>query len=148
MKAIESLIAYGHRNIRGTHRTTLEITKADEVTPKGDCIIAAKASKSLDDFSDTFKELLKKKSSNVLLVLEVCAMKEEVVGHGDPRLPLTCKEEIVCRKSSFISERTLMVRANKAAKDLDRRIIEALRNPENEVRVTLTVEDREKDWRA
>ncbi|WXG42763.1 MAG: DUF371 domain-containing protein [Promethearchaeati archaeon SRVP18_Atabeyarchaeia-1] len=140
MKAIECLTAYGHSCIRGTHGTTLEITKAEEVTLKGDCIIAANASKSPSDFSNLFKNLLRRESSKVLLVLEVCGLKEEVTGQGDPQLRLTSREDMVCRKSSFTCERTLMVRANKAAKDLDRRIIERLRNPENKVSIELLVE--------
>ena len=140
MRASESIIAHGHPNIRGSHTTTLEITRAEEVTPKGDCIIAAGADKSLSDFNDTFKELLRRDSSKVMLTLEVCGLKEEVVGKGDHRLQLTSKEDMVCRKSNFICERTLMVKANKAAKDIDRRIIEALRYGQKEVYVGIIVE--------
>lgn len=148
MRVSESLIAHGHPNIKGTHRTTFEITKSEEVGPKGDCIIASGANKSLNDFTEPIKDLLRRDSSKVLLALEVSGLREEVIGDGDSRLPLTSKEEIVCRKSNFVCERTLMVRANKAAKDLDRRIIEALRDGNREVRVRVTVESRERDWRA
>jgi hypothetical protein len=137
----EHIMAYGHKNIKGTHQTTLEITKADEVTPRGDCIVACRANKSLNDLSRVFKDLIRKRSTKVLLVLEVQGQEDEVVGLGDPRLTLASKDEIVCRKSNFTCERTVMVKANKAAKDINREIIEALRNPENEVRITLTAED-------
>jgi hypothetical protein len=140
MRATESITAYGHPNIKGRHATTLEITKAADVTPKGDCIIAVAADKSMTDFSPTLKELIRRDSSKVLLSIEVCGLREEIRGNGDHRLPLTSKEEIVCRKSNFICERTLMVKANKAARDIDRRIIDALRDGQNEVNVEVIVE--------
>jgi hypothetical protein len=94
----------------------------------------------LNDFSGTFKDLIRRDSSRVMLSLEVCGLKEEIMGNGDHRLTLTSEEEIVCRKSNFICERTLMVKANKAAKDIDRRIIEALRDGQREVQVKVIVE--------
>lgn len=140
VRASESLTAYGHKNIRGTHRTTLEITKAADVTSKGDCIIAVNASKSLSDLDDSFKALLTKSLSKVTLTLDVDGVKDKIKGFGDARLPLTSNEDIVCRKSNFVCERTLMVKANKAAADLDRRIVQALKDAKNEVYVTMLAE--------
>jgi hypothetical protein len=140
VRASESLTAYGHKNIRGTHRTTLEITKAADVTSKGDCIIAVSASKSLSDLDDSFKALLTKSLSKVTLTLEVDGVNDEIKGFGDARLPLTSNEDMVCRKSNFVCERTLMIRANKAAADLDRRIVQALKDSKNEVYVSMSAE--------
>ena len=36
---MEIVIARGHPNIRATHKTTLEVTKEKELSPRGDCII-------------------------------------------------------------------------------------------------------------
>jgi hypothetical protein len=44
------------------------------------------------------------------------------------------------RKSDYICGRTLAIRADKAAKDLSRKLVEELRNPSQRVRITLTVE--------
>jgi uncharacterized protein len=44
---------------------------------------------------------------------------------------------MVVRKSGFISGRTLMIGADKAAADLDRRFVEKLKNSEN---ITIIVE--------
>ena len=35
--------AYGHPNILGTHKTTLEFTKDEDLTSNGNCIIGVKA---------------------------------------------------------------------------------------------------------
>jgi len=140
VKAIEELTACGHRNIQGTHTTTLEITKADQVTLKGNCIVAVRASKAISALAPSFKELLRKPASRVTLNIEVSGLREEAKGFGDPRLQLTSREDIVCRKSNFACGRTLMVKANKAAADMDRRVIEALRNPGNKVSITISVE--------
>jgi hypothetical protein len=140
VRASESLTAYGHTNLRGTHKTTLEITKAANVTPKGDCIVAVNASKSLCDLDKSLKAIIVQPLSNVVLTLEVNEVADEIRGFGDPRLSLTSDEDIVCRKSNFASERTLMVRANKAAIDIDRRIIQALKDPRKEVYVTIQAE--------
>lgn len=140
VKAIEELIAYGHRNIQGTHKTTLEITKADQVTLKGDCIVAVRASKAISDFAPSLKDLLRKPASKVTLRIEVSGLREEVEGFGDPRLQLTSREDIVCRKSNFACGRTLMVKANKAATDMDQRVIEELRIPANKASITISVE--------
>jgi hypothetical protein len=119
---------------------TLEITKADKVTLKGDCIVAVRASKAVNDLAPSFKELLRKPASKVTLCMEVSGLREEAKGFGDPRLQLTSREDIVCRKSNFACGRTLMVKANKAAADLNRRVIEALKSPRNKVSITISVE--------
>jgi len=49
----------GHENVKATHRSTLEITTEDFLTPRGDCIICVSADKSLRDLSDDFKEALR-----------------------------------------------------------------------------------------
>jgi hypothetical protein len=63
-----------------------------------------------------------------------------VQGFGDPRLRLNSREDIVCRRSNFACGRTLMVKANKAAKDVHRRVIEELRNPTSKASITISVE--------
>jgi hypothetical protein len=140
LKIIDELTAYGHRNVQGAHQTTLEITKADQVTLKGDCIIAVRASKATMDLDPSLKRLLRKTGSKVTLSIDVNGLREEASGFGDPRLRLTSREEMVCRKSNFACRRTLMVKSNKAASDMDRRIIEALRSPRNEACITISVE--------
>ncbi|MHA2386933.1 MAG: DUF371 domain-containing protein, partial [Candidatus Thorarchaeota archaeon] len=49
-------------------------------------------------------------------------------GRGDPGLTYLDAVSMVARKSSFVCDRTLMVGADKAASDLDRSFVNALRD--------------------
>jgi hypothetical protein len=140
VRVTESVTAYGHRNLRCIHKTTLEITKALDVTPRGDCIVAVNANKSLRDLGKSLKGIINRPSSKVTVTLEVGGITDTVEGSGDPRLSLASPEDIVCRKSNFASDRTLMVRANKAAADIDRRIVQALKDSKKVVHFTIIAE--------
>ncbi|MFU8653884.1 DUF371 domain-containing protein [Methanotorris formicicus] len=124
------IYAKGHENIRGLHKTTLEITKEMHLTPKGDCIIGVSADKSMQDFPEEFKEKIRK-SKKIIVEIEVEGIKDVVIGRGDERLILNHPTDIVIRKSDFICPRTLMIKADKGAKDINREIIEKLKNGAN-----------------
>ena len=112
---------YGHKNILGTHKNTLEFTKDSELTKEGDCIIGVKAD---------FKPLdLKKFLSfrKIKMILEVDDISEEIT--AIPNKEFADNHEIVIRKSEFPSKRTFGIRCDKAAIDLDRRLIERLKTP-------------------
>jgi len=111
--------AYGHENITGTHKSTLEFTKDKDVSANGDCIVGVNA-----DFKPRD-------------VLEFIKGKDEVIVRiklGDIVDEFSCKvnqkfsdeNEMVFRKGELESERTLGVRCDKAAKDINRSIIESL----------------------
>jgi len=140
LKAVEVIKAYGHPNIRATHRSTLEITKEESLTPRGDCIIAVKADKGLYELSDEFKRVVGREGSKIKLIIEVGGLKEEITGFGSPKLTLSHPTDIVCRKSSYTCDRTLMIKANKAAIDIDRKIVKKLKNPDVQVKITLIAE--------
>lgn len=70
------------------------------------------------------------------LLLEVGDVAEEIRGFGHPDLELSDPDEMVFRKSEFISPRTVFVRADRSASDLPREFVEMLRN-RSEVHVTL-----------
>jgi len=135
----EIITAYGHEFIRATHKTTFEITKEKSLTPRGDCLIAVGADKSVADLSREFKELAKKRGAEIMIIIESDGEKEIVKAHGDPSLTFTHPEDIVIRKSTYVCSRTLAVKANKAAKDLSRELIKKLKNPDKKVKITLTV---------
>jgi len=135
----EIITAYGHELIQATHETTFEITKEKSITPRGDCIIAVRADKSVADLSREFKELAKKRGAEITIIIESDGEKEVIKAYGDPRLTLTHPEDIVIRKSTYVCSRTLAVKADKAAKDLSRRLIGKLRNPNRKVKIVLTV---------
>ncbi|MFH1409334.1 MAG: DUF371 domain-containing protein [Nanoarchaeota archaeon] len=99
---------FGHGRIRAAHATTLEITKDADVTEQGDCIIGVKA-----DF-DAMK--LRNLKGPYVLILSNGKIEEKV--HFTACPGFSDEKEIVIRKSEFLSERTLGIHADKAAKDV------------------------------
>jgi len=131
--AIEVVKAYGHENVRAKHRTTIEITKDDYLTPRGDCIIGIKANKSLNEFSSTFKEVAKREDSIILAIFIADEVYDIVIGKGSSKLTLSNNRKIIIRKSEYIDDSTIMIKSNKAAKDLNRKLIDKLKNPETQL---------------
>ena len=134
----EIITAYGHENIQATHKTTLEITKDKHLTKNGDCIIAVAANKSLADLSPKFKEKLRRKNAILTIRIEAEGVVEEIKASGSSHLVLTHPTEIVVRKSDYISNRTLAIRADKTSYDLSKRLVDKLKNPNQKVKITLT----------
>jgi len=137
-KETEIITAYGHENIQATHKTTLEITKDKHLTKNGDCIIAVAADKSLADLSPKFKEKLRRKNAILTIRIEAEGVVEEIKASGSSHLILTHPTEIVVRKSDYISNRTLAIRADKTSYDLSKRLVDKLKNPNQKVKITLT----------
>ncbi len=132
------IFARGHENITAKHKTTLEITRDAELTPRGDCIIAVDASISLPDFPENFKSLLRKDIIfEVRIDLPDYKLSETLTARGSEKLPLTHPTDMVIRKSKFVCPRTLLVSASKAARDLDREVVEMLKDKKTEVVITL-----------
>jgi hypothetical protein len=135
----EKLYAKGHPNIAATHQTTLEITKDTWLTKRGDCVIAVNASKGLSELSASFKASCRNSQARITARFQVGKIVDIVEGEGSEMLPLNHAREMVARKSSHISDRTLMIQADRAACDIGRDLINALKSPETVVEVLLTV---------
>jgi len=140
MEITDVISACGHRNIRATHKSTLEITKDAELSKKGDCIVAVSASKALGDLSLDFKKHMCKENAKIIMLIEAGDVKDMVHAFGSPKLILTHPTDMVVRKSNYICSRTLAIQADKAACDLSRKLVEKLKNPKQTVKITLTVE--------
>jgi hypothetical protein len=139
MQLVEELFAQGNSNILGTHATTFEITKDHELTKRGDCVIAVKATKAPIDLSPEFKRACRQQGARITIRLEAVGLIDVVQGSGSPNLSFTHPNEMVGRKSSYVSDRTLMIKADKAACDLDRRLVKALTSPKTVLTAYLTV---------
>ncbi|WP_456472187.1 DUF371 domain-containing protein [Methanocaldococcus sp.] len=118
--------AKGHKNVSAKHKTTIEITKEDYLTPTGDCIIGINADKSMLDFPEELKDKIRN-AKKIVVEIEVDGVKDIIIGEGNKNLILNHPTDIVIRKSSYICPRTLMIKANKGAKDIDREIVKKLR---------------------
>ncbi|WP_457742366.1 DUF371 domain-containing protein [Thermococcus sp.] len=131
----------GHENVRATHRSTLEITTEDFLTPRGDCIICVSADKALKDLNEKFKKALKR-GARLRIVIRAGNLSDELTAHGSPKLTLKSPISMVIRKSDYIDDRTLAIRASKSARDLNRELVKLLKNPETEVTVELIIEEK------
>ncbi len=118
--------ARGHKNIKATHPSTFEITKQDFVTETGDCIILVDSELGASDLPEDMKEALKKRDAVVLLEIWVDEFYDRVLGKGSPELVLSA-DSMVFRTSDFIDPRTVMIKANKSAWDINRELINELK---------------------
>jgi len=136
---ITVIFACGHANIQAIHRTTFEITKEPALTKRGDCIIAVGATKGATDLPLSFKEAARSEGAQMTITIEAGEMKEVIRARGSPRLLFTHPTDLVVRKSNHVCGRTLAIRADKAASDLSRKLIEKIRDPNQKIRITLGV---------
>ena len=131
-------IATGHQEILSTHPTTIEITKDTHLSARGDCIVGVNCSIGPSDIADELKSELRNPGSVVRVSLEVGEFRFVVRGHGDARLTFSHPTDFVIRKSGFLSDRTLMIGADKAACDLPRKMVQLLRNPKQTMNVEIS----------
>jgi hypothetical protein len=130
----------GHENIRSNHKKTIEITKEDELSLRGDCIIGVNASSSCFDIPSSLKEKLQDPKSKVRFSIKVAEHEFVVEGRGHKDLTLTHTKDIVIRKSDFISPRTLAVKCDKASDLLPKKMVDLLQDPKTKGTFTIIVE--------
>ena len=136
---VEVILAKGHENITAAHETTLEITKKPRLTRMGDCIIAVSADKAIEDLSIDFRKNLANDDSRLTLSIEAGGIAETVNAYGSPNLILEHPSDIVVRKSTYVCDRTLAIRADKAACDVSRKLVSQLSNSKQKVKITLSL---------
>jgi hypothetical protein len=141
LKITEVIEARGHRNVQSTHKTTLEITKETTLTRRGNCIVAIAATKGAADLNTKFKNAARKEGAKITVTIRADDLTEIVRASGSPQLPFTDPMDLVVRKSKYICGRTIAVKADKAANDLSRKLVEKMRDPFQEVKITLQIEN-------
>jgi hypothetical protein len=142
LEATEVILAYGHENVRATHRTTLEITKEPHISLEGTCIIAVSANKALADLSSKFRSLMLQSNTELAVLLEAGKTVDSLKARGSSRLTLTHPTDIVIRKSDYVCDRTLAIKADKAACDLSRDVVAKLKTNAQRVKIILTARPR------
>jgi len=119
--------AKGHPNVTSKHKSTFEITMDKEIGKTADCIIGVGSSVSMKDFPRELKKAIANKNAMIKIALKTENAEDEITGRGHPDLTLDHPTDIVCRKSDYICNRTLMIKADKAACNLKRELIEDLK---------------------
>jgi len=131
--------AYGHPNILATHKTTLEFTKDKELSLKGDCVVGVKADFDLSKLKKFIKKL---KTNKITITIKIISknkkykkIQEKISAEINPKF--NSHKEFVIRKTDFVSERTFAIKADKAAFELSRNLIEFLKEKKNKIRVLI-----------
>lgn len=135
MTAAIKFCVYGHKNLLGTHKTTLEFTKDSELTLKGDCIVGVRADFDLAvirEFSEN------KKIIKIIIKIKTNSCEETITAELNPGFD--SGTEMVIRKSSYICKRTFAINADKAAADIDRRLIEELKDENKKAEVIISTQ--------
>jgi hypothetical protein len=131
---------YGHPNIRSLHAKTIEITKDEHLTPRGDCIIGVKANKACVDLDQSIKHRLRSNSSVVKIEIIVGDESFLISGKGDERLSMLNAHDIVIRKTNFVCPRTMSVLCDKASSDMPRKLVNMLQDQETKGIFRITLE--------
>jgi hypothetical protein len=131
--------AQGHASIQATHFSTFEVTMEPHLTLQGDCIIGVNASHGARHINTLLGDALRQPDTQIRTYLSNGELTEYVQGYGSPQLTLNSPTSLVWRTSDFVDDRTVAIRCNKAAKDLNRHLIESLQNPDIILQVALVV---------
>jgi uncharacterized protein len=115
----------GHTNILGTHYNTIEVTRASEITKRADCVIGVRANKACSDLNSELRSHILQ-GGDLMITVKVADSIFSFTGKGLPQLPLTNAEEIVLRRSDFVSDRTAAISCSAAARDIPRAVIRSL----------------------
>lgn len=126
---LERIAFRGHPMVLALHPTTIEITTEARLTKRGDCIIGVAAERGCAGLSAETKSALRDAGTKVSIRIVVGDKSFELEAKGDPRLELANRHDIVIRRSDYVSDRTLAVRASAAAKDIPRVLVGQLRDP-------------------
>ena len=110
------------------HNSTFEFTRDKEIGKTADCIIGVSSDVKLDDLPSKLRRAIKDENTLIKIHLETENAKDEIKGHGHPELTLNHPTDMVCRKSEFKCSRTLMIKADKAACDLNEELITDLKS--------------------
>ncbi|MCS7098855.1 MAG: DUF371 domain-containing protein, partial [Sulfolobales archaeon] len=127
---VDVVVFSGHENVRASHRTTLEVTKDEYLTPRGDCIIGVKSSKSALDLSHCVKEVLRRGGSLLAIIVTSSGFFDYLYASGSEKLTFKDSRKMVIRRSDYVDDSTIGLRSSKAAGDLDRSLVEALKRSE------------------
>jgi hypothetical protein len=130
----------GHPNVRSLHRNSIEITKDEHLSIRGDCIIGVRANKGCIDLDERLKHRLRSLDSRINMEIMVGNEAFVINGKGDGSLTLLSQTEIVIRKSSFVCPRTMSIKCNKASNDIPRKMITLLQNHDAKAILRITAE--------
>ena len=129
----------GHKNILSLHQKTLEITKDDELTSNGDCIVGVSANISCMDLPEKMKKKIRNPKTKITFSIRAGNKKFTIQGNGSKKLSLKHTKDIVLRKSAFTCSRTIAINCDNASSDIPRDFVKILQNPKTRGNMTIDV---------
>ncbi|MFX1574437.1 MAG: DUF371 domain-containing protein [Promethearchaeota archaeon] len=134
------MYAYGHKNIKGTHKTTIELTKDKNLSKKGNCIIGINSTKACIDLNSKLKEKINN-GKKVKVILKVENLQDSFYGFGNRELKLLDKKDLVFRTSNYVCNRTVLVNCTKSSNEIDRELIKKLSIPGNKLSIIFEINE-------
>jgi len=125
-----SFSCIGHENITAKHKTTLEFSKDKKVSLNGDCILGVEADFDLPLVKEFIKSL---KGNKIEIIIRINSIEEKINAEINPQF--NSNNELVIRKTDFVSERTFAIKADKSAADLSRRFVKFINACKNRIDV-------------
>ena len=139
MKSMRIEIPFsGHKNILSLHQKTIEITKDEELTSNGDCIVGVSANISCVDLPEKMKKKIQNPKTKITFSIMADGRKFTIQGNGSKKLSLKHTKDIVLRKSAFTCSRTVAINCDKASSDIPRDFVKILQNPK--IRGNMSIE--------
>jgi len=136
-----SFTCYGHENITAKHKTTLEFTKDKELGLEGDCIVGVKADFSLLQLKKFIKSI--KNNNKITITIQTMTNNNEKNNNkiiekinAEINKSFNSDKDMVIRKSDFIDERTLAIKADKAAFELNKDLIKSISKSRQKITVS------------
>jgi hypothetical protein len=117
----------GHPNISAKHNRTIELTKDTELTERGDCIIGVACDFDADE--------IRKLRGKLRVDLKVGDQADHFKAYANPEFD--SDDELVFRKTQVRTDRTLGVHLSKSSAKLSRDLIEAMKDPNAVLHVTI-----------
>jgi len=122
--------ARGHPNLLATHKNTLEFTKDKDLSVNGDCIVGIDA-----DFSLAELKRLAQKHNTLKMIITAGKNSDWLTFKANK--DFSSNHELVLRLSEFPSDRTYGFRSTKSAKMIDRKLVDKLKDPKQEMTIEI-----------
>ena len=130
---------HGHKNVLSLHEKTIEITKDEELTSNGDCIVGVSANISCVDLPEKMKKKIRNPKTKITFSIRAGNKKFTIEGNGSKKLSLKHTKDIVLRKSAFTCSRTIAINCDNASSDIPRDFVKILQNPKTVGNMTIEV---------
>ena len=129
----------GHKNILSLHEKTIEITKDNELTVNGDCIVGINSSLACIDLPEKFKKKIQNPNTEIKFSILTDEHSFIIHGMGSEKLTLEHPNDIVLRKSAFTCSRTIAIKCDKASDDIPRKIVKKLQDPKTSGKLIIEI---------